>query len=72
MIHQDLDSLVLKKVKHQRMLSKGVTKVRTQNPLIIFLIKRGTLLMHVGVERPINRIHLKARGIFISAICKET
>ena len=37
---------ILKKVRHQRVQSKGVTKVRTLNPLVISVIKRGTLLMH--------------------------
>ena len=50
MIHQDLDSLVLKKVKHQRVLNKGVTKVRTQNPLVITIIRKDILLMFAGVK----------------------
>ena len=28
--------------------------------------------MHVGVERPINRTHLKAKAIVTSATCKDT
>ena len=71
MIHQDLDSLVLRKVKHQRMLNKGVKKVRTQNPLVITVIRKGILLMFVGVKGPIRRIHLKVKGIVISATCKD-
>ena len=71
MIHQDLDSPALNKVKHQRVLSKGVTKLRTPYPLVISIIKRGTLLMHAGVERPISRKHPKEKGIFTSAICKD-
>ena len=51
MIHQDLDSPVLKKVKHQRVLNKGVTKVKTQNSLVIIVIRKGILLIFVGVER---------------------
>ena len=71
MIYHDLDSPVLKKVKHQRVLNKGVTKVRTQNPLVITIIRKGILLMFVGVKGPINRIHLKVKGIVISATCKD-
>ena len=71
MIHQDLDSPVLKKVKHQRVLNKEVTKLRTQNPLVITIIRRGILLMFVGVERSINRTHLKAKGIVTSATSKD-
>ena len=74
MIHQDLDSLVLKKVKHQRVLSKGVTKVRIKNPLFITIIRRGILLMFARVERverSISRTHLKAKGIVTSATCKD-
>ena len=69
---QDLDSPVLKKVKHQRVMRKGVTKVRTPNPLVISIIKRGTLLMYVGVERSISRTHLKAKATITSATCKDT
>ena len=71
MIHQDLDSPVLKKVKHQRVLNEGVTKVRTQNPLVIIVIRKDILLMFVGVEGPTSTIHLKVKGIVISATCKD-
>ena len=71
MIHHYLDSAVLKKVKHQRVLSKGVTKVRTQNPLVISVIRRGILLMFVGVERSINKTHLKEKYIVTSTTCKD-
>ena len=71
MIHQDLDSPVLKKVKHQRMLNEGVTKVRTQNPLVITIIRKDILLMFVGTKGSINKAYPKARVIVISATCKE-
>ena len=71
MIHQDLDSPVLKKVKHQRVLNKEVKKVRTQNPLVITVIRKDILLMFAGVERSISSIHLKVKGIVTSAICKD-
>ena len=71
MINQDLDSSVLKKVKHQRVLNEGVTKVRTQNPLVITVIREDILLMFAGVKGPINTIHLKVKGIIISATCKD-
>ena len=51
MIHQDLDTPALKLVNHQRMLSKGVIKVRILNPLVTTIIRRDILLMFVGVER---------------------
>ena len=70
MTHQDLDTLVLKLVNHQRMLNKGVTKVRIQNPLLITVIKGDTLLMFAGVEEPISKIYPKARVIATSATCK--
>ena len=69
---QELDSPVLKKVKHQRVQRKGVTKVRTLNPLVIFVIKRGTLIMYVGVERPISKTHPKEKVIVTSVTCKDT
>ena len=71
MIHQDLDSPVLKKVKHQRVLKKEVKKVRTQNPLVIIVIRKDIQLMFAGVKGPISRIHLKVKGIFISETCKD-
>ena len=71
MIHQDLDSPVLKKVKHQRVLNKEMTKVRVQNPLFITVIRKGTLLMFVGVERSISRTHPKVKGIVTNATSKD-
>ena len=71
MIHQDLDSPVLKKVKHQRVLNKGVTKLRTQNPLVITVIRKDILLMFVGVKGTISTIHIKIKDIVISATCKD-
>ena len=71
MIHHDLDSLVLWKVKHQKVLNKEMTKVRTPNPLVITIIRREILLMFVGVERSISRTHPKAKGIVTSATCKD-
>ena len=71
MIHQDLDSPVLKKVKHQRVLRKEVIKVRTQNPLVITVIRKGILLMFAGVERLFSITHLKAKGIVTNATCKD-
>ena len=72
MIHQDLDTPVLKLVNHQRLLSKRVTKVRILNPLVTIVIKRGILLMFAGVERSISRTQLKAKGIVTSATCKDS
>ena len=72
MIHQDLDTPVLKKVKHQRVLRKRVTKVRILNPLVITIIKRGILLMFVGVEGSISKTYLRVKGIVTSATCKVT
>ena len=69
MMHQDLDSLALKKVKHPRVLNKEMTKVRNQNPLVITVIIKGILLMFAGVERPISRTYLKEKGIVTSATC---
>ena len=71
MIDQDLDSSVLKKVKYQRVLNEGVTKVRNQNPLVIIVIRKDILLMFVGVKGPISTIHIKIKDIIISATCKD-
>ena len=62
-----LDSLVLKKVKHQRVLNEELAKVRAQNPLVITIIRKDILLMFVGEKGPISTIHLKFKGIVISA-----
>ena len=67
-----LGSPVLKKVRHQRVQRKGVTKVRTLNQLVIFVVKRGTLLMFAGVERPISRTHPRINVIVTSVTCKDT
>ena len=50
MIHQDLDTPVLKLVNPQTVLNKEVTKVRILNPLVIIAIKRDILLMSIGVK----------------------
>ena len=71
MIHQDLDSRVLKKVKHQRVLNEGVTKVRTQNLLVITIIRKDILLMFAGVKGPISTIHIKIKDIVISATFQD-
>lgn len=71
MIHQELDSLVLKNMKHQRVLTKGVKKVKTQNPLVITAIRKDILLMFAGLKGPINTIHIKIKGIVISETCKD-
>ena len=71
MIHQDLDTLVLKLVNHQRVLRKGVTKVRILNPLVITIIKRGILLIFAGVEGSISKAYLRVKGIVTNATCKD-
>ena len=71
MIHQDLDSPVPKKVKHQIMMNNVVTKVRNQNSLVITIIRKGILLMFAVVERSISRTHPQAKGIVTSATCKD-
>ena len=54
------------------MLSKGVTKVRTLNPLVIYVVKRGTLLMYVGVGRIISRTNPRTQVIVTSVTRKDT
>ena len=54
------------------MLRKGVKKVRTPNPLVISIIKGGTLLIFLGVGRPISRTHPKIKVIVTSVTCKDT
>ena len=71
MIHQDLDTPVLKLVNHQRVLRKGVTKVRILNPLVITIIKGDILLMFAGVEGSISQTYPKARVTVTSATCKD-
>ena len=71
MIHQDLDSLVLKKEKHQRVLNKEVTKVRTQNLLVITIKRKGMLLIFAIVERLVSRVLPKAKDIVTNATSKD-
>lgn len=72
MIHQDLDTPVLKLVNHQEMLNKEVTKVRILKPLVIIVIRNDILIIFVGVEGSIGIVHPKARVIVTSATCKDT
>ena len=53
------------------MLSKGVKKVRTLNPLVIYMVKRDTLLMVAGAGRPISRTNPIIRVIVTSVIRKD-
>ena len=46
--------------------------VRTLNPLVISIVKRGTLLMFAEVGRPINRTYPRIRVIVTSVTCKDT
>ena len=71
MIHQDLDSIALKTVKHTRVLNKEMIKVRTQNPLVITIIRKGILLMFAGVERPISITHPKVKNIVTNTTSKD-
>ena len=70
MIHQDLDTLVVKLVNPQTVLSKEVTKVKILNPLVIIAIKRDILLMSTGVKGSISKAYLRAKVIATSAICE--
>ena len=72
MIHQDFDSLLLRKVKHQRALNKEMKKVRTPNPLVITVVKMEIPLMYVGVRMPITMKNLRTRVTIINAISKDT
>ena len=47
-------------------------KGKDSKPTCHFCNKRGILLMHAGVGRPISRTHLKAKAIITSATCKDT
>ena len=53
-------------------MRKGVTKVRTLNPLVIFVVKRDTLLMYARVGRPISRTNPRTRVIVTSVTSKDT
>ena len=54
------------------MLRKEVTKVRALNPLVIFVVKRDTLLMYAGVGIPIFRKNPKVKAIATSVTCNDT
>ena len=71
MIHQDLDTPVLKLVNHQRMLTKGVTKVRISNPLVITVTRKDILPMFAGAEGSIRKAYLRVKGTVTSATCKD-
>ena len=65
---QDKVSPALKKESHQRVQRKEVKKVRTLNPLVIFVVKMDTLLMYAGVRRPVSRTNPRTRVIVTNAI----
>ena len=54
------------------MLSKGVTKVRNLNPLVISMVKKDTLLVYVGVGRSISRKNPRTKVTVTNAISKDT
>ena len=59
MIHLDWDIQVLKKESHPKVLKKGMKKVRTPNPLVIFLVRKDILLMCVGARMKIIMSNLR-------------
>ena len=71
MIHQDLDTLVLKLVNYKRVQNEEVTKVRILNPLVTIVIRKDILLTFAGTEGSISKAYPKARVIVTSATCKD-
>ena len=71
MIHQDLDTPVLKLVNQKKVLNKEVTKVRIQNPFVITVIRKDILLTFAGIKGSIRKVYPKARVIVTSATCKD-
>ena len=49
-----------------------MTKVRIPNSLVIFVVKRHTLLIYVVVRRPIRRTNPRTRVIVTNATSKDT
>ena len=49
-----------------------MTKVRTLNPLFIFVVKRNTLLMYAEVRRSISRTNPRTGVIVTNAISRDT
>ena len=49
-----------------------MTKVRTLNPLVIYVIKRDILLIYVGVRRSTSRKNPRTRVTIINAIGRDT
>ena len=47
-------------------------KGKKSNHLVIYMVKRDTLLMYVGVGRPISRTYPGIKVIVTSATCKDT
>ena len=61
----------MKKENHPRLLKKEVTKVRTQNSLVIFVVRNDILLMCTGERMPISMTNLKTWVTVKSAISKD-
>ena len=49
-IHLDWDIWVLKKESNLTILKKGITKVRTPNPLVIIVERKDILLVYAGAR----------------------
>ena len=48
-----------------------MTRVRTLNPLVIYMVKRDIPLMYVGVRRPINRTNPRTKVTITNVISKD-
>ena len=56
---------------HPRLVKKEVIKVRIQNPLVIFVVRKEILLMCTRERMSISMTNLKPWVTIISAISKD-
>ena len=59
MTHEDWATQALKKENHPKLLKKGITKVRTPNPLVIIVVRKDIMLMCAGERMQINMSNLR-------------
>ena len=64
----DGDTQVLKKENHPKVLKKEVKKVRTQNLLVIIVVRKDILLMCAG-ER--QQIRMLSRRAWVTTISRK-
>ena len=62
----------MKKENLPKLLKKGISKVRTPNPLVIIVVRKEILLMCAGERMQISMSNLRTWVIVISAKARSS